>query len=451
MDSISGLTVLKPIQTAKADGEETMVMDEPLSPMGRVFHEPGSNVYIITIIGWKSQVHPDVLRANLMHTLLKHPRFSSLQVGNKENSGEIRWVHTDVDVDNHFIVPDLDHNMKSPDKFVEDYVSNLSTTTIDMSKPMWDFHHLNVKTSDAEAVSILRAHHSIGDGTSLMSLLLACTRKVSDPKALPDISVTKKSNAIHSRGFFSIFQMAWNTVIDVIMFMMTALFLKDTETPLKGSLGVELRPRRFIHRTVSLDDIKLVKNSMNTTINDVVVGVTQAALSRYLNRRYGESKNNPKKKNYLPTNIRLRAILFFNLRPPVGIRDLVDPMEKGKEGRWGNKIGYVLLPFNIAFQDVPLDYVREAKSLMDHKKASLEPNFAYFIAKFVSKFFGIKAAGILSHKVFYGATMWFSNVAGPKEEIAFCGHPIAYVAPSCYGQPNPMKQPFQIHTSYVMI
>lgn len=45
--------------------------------------------------------------------------------------------------------------------------------------------------------------------------------------------------------------------------MFTVLFLKDTETPLKVSLGVENRPRRFVHRSVSLADIKAVKNAMN--------------------------------------------------------------------------------------------------------------------------------------------------------------------------------------------
>lgn len=63
-----------------------------------------------------------------------------------------------------------------------------------------------------------------------------------------------------------------NTVVDVVMFMATAMRLKDTETPIKGTPGFESRPRRFVHRT---------------TINDVALGVTQAGLSRYLNRIYG--------------------------------------------------------------------------------------------------------------------------------------------------------------------
>lgn len=58
--------------------------------------------------------------------------------------------------------------MDSPDQFVEDYIYNLSKTTIDKSQPLWDLHLLNVKTSDAEAIGVFRIHHSLGDGTSLM-------------------------------------------------------------------------------------------------------------------------------------------------------------------------------------------------------------------------------------------------------------------------------------------
>jgi len=47
------------------------------------------------------------------------------------------------------------------------------------------------------------------------------------------------------------------------MFLITIFFLDDTKTPLKGPLGVGSTPRRIVHRTVSLEDVKLVKNAMN--------------------------------------------------------------------------------------------------------------------------------------------------------------------------------------------
>ncbi|KAK4859613.1 hypothetical protein QYF36_008655 [Acer negundo] len=75
---------LKPIKV-KADVEEVLMEKyeegggAPLSPTARMFHEPDSNIYSITMIGFKKQINPQVIKANLVHTLLKHPRLSSLQ------------------------------------------------------------------------------------------------------------------------------------------------------------------------------------------------------------------------------------------------------------------------------------------------------------------------------------------------------------------------------------
>lgn len=65
-------------------------------------------------------------------------------------------------------------------------------------------------------------------------------------------------------------------------------------------------------------------------------------------------------------------------------------MEKNTEAKWGNWIGYVLLPFTIGLRDDPLDYVREAKSTIDRKKRSLEAMYTFYIAELVLKFFGTK-------------------------------------------------------------
>ncbi|XP_024993159.1 O-acyltransferase WSD1-like isoform X2 [Cynara cardunculus var. scolymus] len=428
--------------------------EQPLSPAARLFHEPNFNVYVIAIIGSKNPINPCIIYEKLPHTLLKHHRFSSLQVVDDKNGGTMKWVPTDVNLDNHIIIPTIPQTLDSPDKFLEDYVYNLSKTSIDSSKPMWDLHLLNLKTSDAEAVGIFRIHHSLGDGTSLMSLLLACTRQISNPDAVPTIPTNKNSGwfSYYSsrsgsgdpwwrRWFMMVcmgFWLVWNTLVDVAYFMATALFLKDTETPLKAPAGAEFTPRRFVYRTVSLDDMKLVKNAMNLTINDVALGVTQAGLSRYLDRRYGQKgATSTAKKNNLPRKkIRLRSTLLINLRPSSGIQALADMMEKNTEAKWGNWIGYVLLPFTIGIRDDPIDYVREAKATIDRKKHSLEALYTFSISELVLKFFGIKAASSLSHKIITHTTLCFSNLVGPLEEIGFYGHGMEFIAPSSYGQPH---------------
>lgn len=93
---------------------------------------------------------------------------------------------------------------------------------------------------------------------------------MNDPLALPTVPIKKKQEKKNDHTWFwritsmfwSTFQVFLNTVVDVFMFTATTLFLKDTQNPLKGPPGVEFTPRRIVYRTVSLDDIKLVKNAM---------------------------------------------------------------------------------------------------------------------------------------------------------------------------------------------
>jgi hypothetical protein len=122
--------------------------------------------------------------------------------------------------------------------------------------------------------------------------------------------------------------LAWHTVVDVAAFFATILFLRDPHTLFKRVSHGEHQRKRLVHRGLSLDDVKFVKNVMNCvssinslvflssisnffaktgmksfhyclkmtemlhmsgqTVNDVLVGVTYAALSRYYFRNKGD-------------------------------------------------------------------------------------------------------------------------------------------------------------------
>ncbi|KAK1326513.1 O-acyltransferase WSD1 [Acorus calamus] len=261
-----------------------------------------------------------------------------------------------IALDNHLVLPDVDPNMDSPDKFIEDYVSNIPRTPLDPSKPQWELHLLNVRTSEAEAVGIFCVHHSLGDGVSLMSLLLACTRKTSDPYSVPTLPVLTKKAAPPSKGvLLVIFKwlwcmlcLVWYTVLDLFMFGATLVFLKDTNTPVKGGAGVESRPKRFVHRTLSLDDVK-----------------------------GGEGYD------WLDNS---QLVMVFE------IDFLADRMKDDEsKSQWGNKLGYIILPFNIIAREDPLDYVRRAKAIVDRKKKSLEAVLSHSCGALIVKVFGIKA------------------------------------------------------------
>ncbi|PKA53336.1 O-acyltransferase WSD1 [Apostasia shenzhenica] len=413
---------------------------QPLSPAAMIFRQPQLNCHIIAILGFGKIVGAEEVKAGLEATLVRHPRFSSVQVTDASGRQKLRWVRTKVNLDDHVVYPDLGPaavagDPSVGDHFVENYTSALFRSQLNPSKPLWDLHILAVRTSEAACVAIFRIHHSLGDGISLISLFLACTRKISDPESRPSLPEPRRRSAFvipdaKSRmlliWIWTFLVYAWNTFVDVFIFFISAAFLKDTKTPIMGTDGVEYQPKRIVHRTISLDDLKAIKEAMECTINDVLVGVTSAALSRYLSRSYG---------GCLPENLRIRTTLLVNIRSTAGITELADMM-KDSGAKWGNQLGYILLRFPIMKCENPLNYIRKGKTIADRKKKSLEAIFTYNSAMLIVKFFGIEAATALCHRILSNTTLSFSCIVGPTEEIGFCGSPLVYIAPTVYGHPQ---------------
>uniref|UniRef100_A0A7N0SZS3 Diacylglycerol O-acyltransferase n=1 Tax=Kalanchoe fedtschenkoi TaxID=63787 RepID=A0A7N0SZS3_KALFE len=341
----------------------------------------------------------------------------------------MRWVKTEVDIDQHVFFPKIEPEDTSDvgvDKFVEEYTRGLTGIPLDMSKPLWDVHVLNLDKMTAQgalAVALFRFHHCIGDGMSLMSLFMSFTRKASDPNAKPSLPVfSKKKQQTYPMSqigkFLSSLRLLWNTLVDVLNLLATVFFLDDTPNPLKGPKDARQSPRRII---------------LKSTVNDVVMGVIESALSRYINGRYGQINGGNKVENNvgnLPQKLRFRATMTFNIRAVQGIQAVENMIKKDSPARWGNQLGYVIYSFKIMMRDNnPLDYVYRAQTMMNRKKASMESYFSHHIGRFFLNVFGFKIARIPTNP-----TIWFSNMMGPQEEICIFGYPVAYLGCSCFGQ-----------------
>uniref|UniRef100_A0A1J3HZU8 O-acyltransferase WSD1 n=3 Tax=Noccaea caerulescens TaxID=107243 RepID=A0A1J3HZU8_NOCCA len=425
---------MKNKQVMEKEEVETTPM-EPLSPMSQMLSSP--NLFIVITFGFKVRCNPSSFIEGIQKTLMNAPRFSSKMVIDYKKKGEPVWIPVSVRVEDHVIVPDLDYpNIENPDQFLEDYTSSIANTPMDMSKPLWEFHLLNIKRSNAESVVLARIHHSIGDGMSLMSLLVACSRKTSDPDALVSTTTTATTKPVDYMaltwwliaGFWFMIRVTFTTLIEFSKLMLTICFLRDTKTPLMGNPEDGIQSWKVIHRVISFDDVKLVKNTMNVKVNDVLLGMTQAGLSRYLSKKY-DGHTTVQKKQILD-KIRVRGAVAINLRPATNIEELANMMAKGSKCRWGNFIGTIIFPIWIKSENDPLEYVRRAKATMDKKKISLEAFIFYGIIKFTLKFFGGKAVEALGKRIFGHTSLAFSNVKGPHEDISFFGHPISYVAAS---------------------
>ncbi|XP_051226785.1 wax ester synthase/diacylglycerol acyltransferase 11 [Lolium perenne] len=427
-------------------------LGEPVSPSARLVED----FYIIVVIGAATPLNIPALRAGIEAQLARYPHFRSIQVTDKD--GNLRWAPTTVNVKDHLICPVLDPAAVAadPDKAVEDYVASLSTLPMDWSRPLWEFHLFDFPTSEATATVAIRVHHSLGDGMSLLTLLMACTRSAADPTRLPAMPpLPTRTGAIYQRPrpsagalayvawLWSFVVLAWHTAVDVVAFFATILCLKDPHTLFKRVNHAESQRKRIVHRSLSLDDVKFVKNAMKCTVNDVLVGVTYAALSRYYFRKSGDTDK----------EIRVRSILLVNLRPTTSLHACVNMIESGKgsDVKWDNKLGFIILPFFIGKHSDPLDYVRKAKKVVDRKKSSLEVVFTHLAAEVILKVFGLKAAAAIFHRMISHTTISFSNMTGPVEQVEFCGHPVVFIAPSGYGPPEALTVNYQSYVNTIMV
>uniref|UniRef100_A0ACD5UV04 Uncharacterized protein n=1 Tax=Avena sativa TaxID=4498 RepID=A0ACD5UV04_AVESA len=436
--------------------DDSMEEKAPVTPTARLME----NVYIIITIGIGSSLNIPVFSAGIASQLARYQRFQSIQVADGSKDGNRRWARVKVKVDDHIIIPTLDPLAveADADQVLEDYVASLLALPMDPSRPLWEFHFLDFPTSEATSTVVIRVHHSLGDGMSLMTLLFASAHSVADPTRPPAMpKQPERTGAIYvprprSAGTLAILRwvwsyvlLAWNTMVDVAFFVATVMFLQDPKTLFKYYDNTVVNPRRrFVHRTLSFDDVKLIKNAVNCTVNDVLVGATSAALSQYYFRKSGNT--NTKK-------VCLRSVLPVNLRETSSLQKNVNMIESGKSDdvTWGNQLGYVILPFHLARHHDPLEYVHKAKKTMDRKKASLEVVFTCKISEVFLQMFGIKAGAFIFRRMFANTTMAFSNMIGPAEPTEMYGHPIMFIAPSVYGVPQALIVHYQSYGSTMTV
>ncbi|KAG5526451.1 hypothetical protein RHGRI_032651 [Rhododendron griersonianum] len=382
-------------------GNPEVEIEEPLSPLSRLFLTPEMHQIVHCIMGCENPINVVAVTSEIANSVMvRLPRFSSLLV--LDSHGREHWRKTQVDVRRHVVV-------------VEEPVSDAG--------------------DDGEAVHLLKAHncivfrihHALGDGISLMSMLQEwCRRADHKPVWRPSMdSMGTYSNSSSNRE--KRWTQLWKVVVGMLMglgfimeFVLRALWVKDKTTAVSGGAGVELWPRKLATAKFWLDDMKAVKKAVtNATINDVLFGVISSGLSRYLDLR------SPKA---LQDGVQITGIAMVNLRKQSGLQELSDMLGGNSGNRWGNKFGMLLVPFYYRRGGAnPLQYVKIAKQMMDQKKQSLEAHFSYNMQKLLMSYFGPQVATRLNYRIVCNTTFLISNVIGPKEEITIAGNPVKYL------------------------
>ena len=64
-------------------------------------------------------------------------------------------------------------------------------------------------------------------------------------------------------GLWFMIRVTFTTLVEFFKLMLTTCFLRDTKNPLMGNPEDGTQSWKVVHRIISFDDVKLVKNTMN--------------------------------------------------------------------------------------------------------------------------------------------------------------------------------------------
>lgn len=376
---------------------------EPLSAIDSAWLRMEDSTNLMTITGVMSFEEPvpfEVLKEVIEDRFLAHRRFRQRVVESKVPFRNPRWVD-----DEQFNLSRHLHRTALPapgdQKALESLVSDLMSTPLDLSRPLWQMHH--VENYRGGTAIIGRIHHTIGDGLALMPVLLDMTETAEGIRASEAATsqlVRGKRHLDDDDGEQDDIKLS-TRVLDAIKAGGGAAWTlgrlvalpADPPTPFKGELGTA--KKAAWSDAIPLDDIKALGRRLGATINDVLLSAVSGALRLHLEERGLPAED----------GLTVRAVVPVNLRPP-GDTSL------------GNRFGLVFLPLPLGTAD-PLERLRKLKERMDEIKRSPEAGVTYAVlqAMGTSENLEEQALRLFGKK----ATAVATNVPGPREPLYMRG------------------------------
>ncbi|XP_021714424.1 O-acyltransferase WSD1-like [Chenopodium quinoa] len=415
------------------------ISGDPPTPVTRVSIHPKHNHVIHCVLGFKNPIDVNTLKDELSNSVMvKIPRFLSLLVVDNNNGTE-HWKKTDVNLDDHIFIHDDDDDDGEPpmsdDDAINAYLADIALSPpMSLDKPLWELHIMH-----KHKCSILRVHHAVADGMSLMSLLWtmgnnSSIRCVSDGKQLhhdaqnhPIVMSSKndqsfrKKGSIKKKGLWEGLMYIWVSLVLVLKFIGRSLWVKDKKSVISGIEGVELWPRKVVTAKFQISDMKTIKNAIpNVTINDVFYGIVWCGLTRYLKIRHPN--------NAFQDGFQFTGLCPMNLREQPGVQNVFNMISENSRAPWGNIFAMVLLPITYFKRDLnALAYIARAKAVMDQKKRSMEARLCFELGYLIFSLFGSKIGGELFYNLFTHTSFLMSNIAGPLEPISLAANPITFI------------------------
>ncbi|MGM0766386.1 MAG: wax ester/triacylglycerol synthase family O-acyltransferase [Pseudomonadota bacterium] len=382
-------------------------MDSPTNPM-----------MISSVLVFDQPIAINRLKRTLTERFLCFQRFRQRVI---HEGDRVYWQDDPLfDIDNHI------HRIALPGNGGKDELqavtSDLNSTSLDFRRPLWQIHYID--NYGGGCALLIRIHHCIADGISLVRVLLSLTDKTPEaklsrlaiPPSVPAIPVGSSLRRFTNRVLDSgqtaleqsrLFLHSLRQEPDYPLKMATAAgniamdLVKLGLAPFEPATGLRspLSGRKQVAwaEPLSLAEVKLCGRALRGSVNDVLLCAATGALQRHF-RETGE---------HIP-NCGIRVAVPFNLRP------LRQPIET-----LGNQFGLVLVCLPVEVAD-PIMRFRQVQENMNRLKRSYQAQVTYSLLDLFGRGPDIlerRALALLSNK----ASAVLTNVPGPKEAVYLAG------------------------------
>ncbi|KAM7503441.1 hypothetical protein LguiB_002345 [Lonicera macranthoides] len=410
--------------------EEDEEVVAPVSPSGLYLT---SSFLSLTILGVLELEGPIIDYSKIL-SLLKdvflpiNPRFSSIMVERKK--GVKKWKRVEVKFNDHIIVPVFPQGMSLDfyDEHLNQYLSKIAMDPLPQSQPLWQIHLIKYPTNNSHGNIIFKIHHALGDGYSIIGVLLSCLQRVDNP-SLPLTFPSRQSNSNSggSGGDRSINHVPrvilgfFNTMLDFGWSFLKSSVIEDDTSPIRsgGNTGVEFRPVTITTMSFSLDRIKQVKAKLGVTINDVISGAILFGIRKYMEEESYESRN-----------AKSTALVLLNTRSLGGYQSVSEMIKPNAKMPWGNHFAFLHLPIpkllNCPHKNSsnPIDFVFNVHKMVKKKRNSAAVHLTGRLLEVLRKFRGPEASAKYIHSTIKNSSMGISNLIGPVEQMAMANHPV---------------------------
>lgn len=392
--------------------------------------DPTNLMMIVGVMTFGRRLGVAAVKRLVRTRFLSFPRFSCRAV---QDAAGAWWERdTALDLDDHV------HRVALPgaaDKAeLEALVSDLASTPLDATKPLWQFHL--VDNYRGGSALVVRIHHCYADGIALIQVMLSLTHDTAEGSlALPREEIRSESRGDadfweqmmkplagilgnagrlgrgileQGRDLAANPQVAAGAMQEVARKGMDfagevarlALMGRDAETRFKGPLGT--RKRVAWAEPLPLDEVKVMGKALGCSINDVLLSFAAGALRDYL-----EARGDPVE------GLEIRAIVPVNLRPAGEGRNL------------GNHFGMVFLELPVGIAH-PLERLYAVRARMQALKGSYQPVIALALLNAVG--YGPRAVQEqVTALLGASASAVMTNVPGPQKPLYFAGQRIAEI------------------------